>query len=210
MAQTPDQFTQGWGGFNAGIGQKNPQWGYPGAERGSYGGIDYQNVNFSHSQVPLGLRQEGGIGSAADTVLQASSGAEAALRRGYEAMLREQAGNVAGAQEENDQRTRATLTAGGVSPMLANLIGGGRNLRSQADYGGAVAGATAGFETDRANLIKSTGTELAGIKEYDIGLLMGSHNAYQAAQAAQPSGIDYALQVAGLAIGAGGLGQKKS
>lgn len=174
---------------------------------GSWGGFDFQSTPIRGSGVDQSMGGPQGIGSEAQFILQGSSGAEAALRRGYEMMLREQAGNVAGAQLEDTRRTGAQLTSSGVSPLLASLISRQRTTQAQGEYGGAVGGAGASFQNNLATLEKGTGSELAGVRQYDIGLLLNARAQRAATVAAEQSGLS---KLAGVAIGAagaaGGLG----
>jgi len=178
-----------------------------GLPQGSWGGFNFTSTPTGGSGVGPGMSGPEGIGSEAQFVLQGSAGAEAALRRGYEMMLREQAGNVANAQLEDERKTRASLAAGGVSPLLASLISGSRRTRAQGDYGGAVAGAGADYQMNMANLLKGTGSELAGIKQFDLGLLLKAKQGKDAANAAEQGGLGQVLGgIAGAAGLAGGLG----
>lgn len=176
-------------------------------DQGSWGGFNFQTTPTSGTSLgSQAFAGPQGIGSEAQFILQGSSGAEAALRRGYEMMLREQAGNVAGAQFEDQRRTRASLTSGGISPMLATLIARGRGARAQQDYGGAVASAGSDYETNLASLEKGTGTELAGARQYDLGMLLKAKMGRDAAVAAEPSGLTQIAQAAQIGVGIAGRG----
>jgi hypothetical protein len=168
----------------------------------SYGGMNYQQTGGGSTGLPGVFTGPQGLGSEAQFILQGSSGAEAALRRGYEAMLREQAGSSAEASMEEGRRSGAALGAAGVSPTLAGLIGGQRQVQAQGQVGQQMGGVTSSFESALAELAKGTASELAGVKQHEVGSLLDAYVGLKGAKmAGKGSGLADIASIAS-AIGA--------
>jgi len=169
---------------------KNPVTGY--------GGFSYTPT--SQGVLPKGLGA--GYGQAASYILGGSQGAQEQLRQQYEAMLRSRTGGAGLAYGNTMQRGGNALAGQGLSPVLTQLLLGGQRSQLIGQMGAATGGAEADYHGALAELAKGTGTELAGLKQNEIGSSLNYLVGKQAIDASKP---DAMTQLLGIATGAAGL-----
>lgn len=173
---------------------KNPTTGF--------GGFGYTP---SAGVLPHNLGQ--GYGQAAGYILGGSQGAQEQLRQQYESMLRSRTGGYGMAYGNAMQRGGNALAGQGVSPQLANMLLGGQRASLLGQMSSGIGQDEANYHGQLADLYKGTGTELAGLKQNEVGTSLSYLTGQSAIQASKPSGIEQLAGLAGLLGGLKGLGK---
>ena len=163
-----------------------------------FGGYGYSPTGKS----PLPNHLGGGYQQAAGFIMRGSQGAQEEMRQSYESMLRSKSGAVGAGYGSTMQRSGAGLAGQGVSPQLAQLLLGGQRSNLLSSFGQTLGQDEAGYHSALAELMKGTGTELAGLKTKELGdtlnYLVGKASA-DAAGADPLAGFANLLQGAGAA-----------
>lgn len=203
--------------FDSPLGPRTGPGGYPlggyARDVGGYGSFGYSPITGSAAPqgLPAGLQGRNGYAGAAATIIGGSRAAEESLQQGYRALFAKRALGVVGARQESQRRLVSDRRPMGLSGGLSRRIGLEQDTDSIRHLGEAGADADFGFFQSRAELQKGTATELAGLKERELGTSLSAYIARKARkQAATQGWIDFAGNVIGSAAraasGSGGAG----
>lgn len=169
---------------------------------GGFGGFNYQGLGGANANipgVPGGIQNGNGYAAAAQSILTGSQGAQDALMKAYRSQYQQRAEGIAGAQSEMADRLGAQSSAQGISPDLIQRMLLGSSADTQRQLGAAKGESEMDFGTALAELLKGTGTELAGLKQNEIATLIQAYVASKARSAGQKAAFTGAVgNVAGL------------
>ena len=160
-----------------------------------FGGFSYTPTSTNVLPKQLGM----GYGQAAGYILGGSQGAQEQLRQQYESMLRSRTGGAAVGYGNLMQRGGNSLASQGVSPQLSGLLLGGQRSDILGKMAAGIGGDEATYHSQLADLMKGTGTELAGLKTNEIGSTLNYLVGQASAKAASSgSGMQDLAGLAGL------------
>lgn len=168
---------------------------------GQYHGLGYTPSSFGG--VPSGMSQA--YGAAGQSLLKGSQGAEEELRKKYEAMLRARAGGLGMAYDQQMRSAGNQFAGAGISPELLGLVQGGYKANYLGQLGSSMGDLGSDLHGTLAELLKGTGTELAGLKQNEAASALNYLVGKASADAAQPSGISSIANLLGGIAGVGGL-----
>jgi hypothetical protein len=156
---------------------KNPAAGF--------GGFGYSTTsgNIFPKQLGQGYQQAAGF------ILGGSQGAQEQLRQQYESMLRARTGGAALAYGNAMQQGGGSLAGQGVSPQLARLLLGGQRSSLLGQMSQGIGQDESAYHSALAELMKGTGTELAGLKQNEVGSALDYLTGQKAISASKPSGL---------------------
>lgn len=163
-----------------------------------YGGFDYSTPTFSKGYPTEMLP---GFGQIAGYIGQGSAGAEKNLRQGYEDAFRQRVEGISAGRNEQQRRLSGDVQAQGYSPEMLRRLMFSLGAQDQASIGEAKAQSDAGLHQQLADLIKGTGTELAGLKQSEMAQLIQALMQYKARASARAAGKN---QLLGQLVGIGG------
>lgn len=138
---------------------------------GGFGNFNYQGLGGANAVIPGlpgGIQNGNGYAAAAQSILTGSQGAQDALLKAYRAQYQQRAEGIAGAQAEQADRLGAQASSQGISPDLIQRMLLGSNADTQRQIGAARGEGEVDYGTALAELLKGTGTELAGLKESEL------------------------------------------
>ena len=170
------------------------------APAGSLGGYKYNTT--AGSLLPNNLAS--GYGEASGFIARGSQNADEELRKQYESMLRARSGGIGMAYGNAMQRTGSSLAGQGVSPMLSSTLMGGQRANMLGQMAQGMGGDEANYHSHLAQLMKGTGTELAGLKTQELGSTLNYLVGKAGADAAGKT--DPLADLGGLLGGIGSLG----
>lgn len=133
----------------------------------------------------------------ANYILQGSQGAANEIMRGFHDQYRHKAEGIAAGNSEYQDRLSGETASQGFSPELVRRMLVGSNRNTQAQIGSAFGDSEGAMHEQLAELLKGTGSELAGLKRDQIALIM---QAYLAKKARYRPGPGAAI---GTAVGGG-------
>lgn len=170
---------------------------------GGFGSLNYQPLGGPAANIPgfpAGIQNANGFGAAAQSILTGSAGAQQSLIDAYRSQYQQRAEGIASAQGENADRLGAQSASQGISPDLVQRMLLGSNAQTQRDIGAARGDSDLNLGMSISELMKGTGTELAGLKLNEIQTLLQAYLASKARSAANKSaGIQALGSAAGLA-----------
>lgn len=155
-------------------------------------GSGYGGIKFSPNAwggLPGGLKGERGYAGAANAIFAGSRGADDEIRQGYDAILRQRAEGLTSGLADRERSFNAQAGASGYSPDLAARMSYSGGMADRAKYGADAAGDEVHLHEDLAKLLKGTGTEIAGLKQEEIGTILSAIYGDKAAHAAKGNGI---------------------
>jgi len=158
-----------------------------------FGPFGYQSS--SQGILPQGLGA--GYGQAANFIMGGSQSAAEQARMGYEAQLRSRTGGAGLGYQQLMQRGGAGLAGQGVSAPLQQLLLRGQSAGILGQMSQGMGADEAAFHEQLAQLLKGTGTELAGLKVNEVGNSLSYLTGKSAADAARPTGISQIAQLLG-------------
>jgi hypothetical protein len=139
-------------------------------------------------------------------VKDASKGAGELVRSGYEDMFKARAGAAVGGFDEQQSRLMANAAQSGLSPDVLQRMLYAPGMQVQNQIGQARAETQGGMNFDLAQLMKGTGSELAGLSEEEANMKM---NLYAQKRGEKMAGWGMAGGLlgtaAGAALGGGGM-----
>jgi hypothetical protein len=157
----------------------------------NYGAANPVGFGYGYSQpqnaygFPQGFEQA--LGQAAGYVGQGSQRAADYLTRGYEDAFRMKNEAISGGMNERRRRLGAEVGAQGLSPEMLRRQLFVLDAEDRAQLGELFAESGMGLNTDLAELAKGTGTELAGMKQDELSLLLEMAFGAKARKAARKS-----------------------
>lgn len=162
---------------------------------GGYGGVSY--APNAWDKMPGGLQGKLGYGGAADAIFSGSRGADDEIRQGYDAILRQRAEGLTSGLADRERSYGAQASASGYSSDLAGRMSYAGGMADRAKYGSDAAGDQVHLHEDLAKLLKGTGTEIAGLKQEEIGTILSAIYGDKAAKAAKGSGLGDLASIVG-------------
>lgn len=175
-----------------------------GGKTGGYGGLGYSPLT-GVKGLPEQFFGPQGYGGAAQDILKGSVNADRELHDAYSAILRHKSEGIFGGLGMETDRASSQAEAAGYSPELARMANNQRGALAQQQFGEAAGGAASDLHTGLAELMKGTGTELAGLKQYELGsvlnALVGQQTAAAASKGAGANAFGSLLGGAGKLIG---------
>lgn len=137
----------------------------------------------------MGTQIHQGIRDARGYVQQGTAQAADFLRQGYEDLFRSRAEGMIGGFGEMSSRVGAQTASQGLSLDVVQrmLFAPGQEL--QAQLGAAQGESASGLSFDLAKLFKGHGSEMAGLSEEELQLMLGKELAKDSAHAQQMAGL---------------------
>lgn len=179
---------------------------------GGFGNFNYQGLGGANAVIPGlpgGIQNGNGYAAAAQSILTGSQGAQDALLKAYRAQYQQRAEGIAGAQGEQADRLGAQASSQGISPDLIQRMLLGSNADTQRQIGAARGEGQSDYFNSLAELLKGTGTELAGLKENELQQFIQGYIASKARAAGEKAtwiGAGSNVLAGGVAALKGGVG----
>lgn len=165
---------------------------------GGFGGLSFTAQAPGEVHAGYSNAAAGSVRDAASAILGSSEATQGELQRAYTGMFMARALGSRNAFQQNEQRLGGEEFASGMSPELARLGRFSRESSLESTIAGNQAESDFGYHHDLAELIKGTGTEIAGLDMTQAGWLQQALLAKKARKANTEAGY---IGLAGSALG---------